>query len=284
MGIRFRCHHCETELHVKDFQAGKRGRCPECQGKFRIPASDAPHSLAPDANVDNEPIALERASDEVIQSAPTADAGPSQTPIESPSQQLDQVKQEPAPQTTEPAAIPPPPQSTLPQALQSAIESKWYVRPPSGGQFGPAHSPVMWQWLGENRVGRDALVWCEGWPEWLIAENVFSDYFSSVENDSLSPSATASSAPGSPVSTATTARTPPAAAALAGQAPYSSSGPVSERSADATATPTPILSDRNRAGRKQKRRRNYTMMIAVLTVVMLLLIGSLIVVLMRQTS
>ncbi len=41
MGIRFHCHHCHHELHVKDFQGGKRGRCPECQGKFRIPLSDA---------------------------------------------------------------------------------------------------------------------------------------------------------------------------------------------------------------------------------------------------
>ncbi|MCA9133129.1 MAG: hypothetical protein KDA45_08235, partial [Planctomycetales bacterium] len=46
MGIRFRCHHCESELHVKDFQAGKRGRCPECKGKFRIPTADAEHSIA----------------------------------------------------------------------------------------------------------------------------------------------------------------------------------------------------------------------------------------------
>ncbi len=45
MGIRFRCHHCQVELHVKDFQAGRRGRCPECGGKFRIPAQDAEFSL-----------------------------------------------------------------------------------------------------------------------------------------------------------------------------------------------------------------------------------------------
>ena len=50
MGIRFRCHHCEHELHVKDFQGGKRGRCPECQGKFRIPSEDAEHSLPVEEN------------------------------------------------------------------------------------------------------------------------------------------------------------------------------------------------------------------------------------------
>ncbi len=45
MGIRFRCHHCEYELHVKDFQGGKRGRCPECKGSFRIPQADSEYSL-----------------------------------------------------------------------------------------------------------------------------------------------------------------------------------------------------------------------------------------------
>ncbi|MEO8269057.1 MAG: hypothetical protein ABI557_05015 [Aureliella sp.] len=247
MGIRFRCHHCETELHVKDFQAGKRGRCPDCGGKFRIPATDAPHSLEPDASVESESGALGRVSVETSLTAAPSEAGSSQS--------LDQVKQEPVPDVTQPAAFQPPQaqlqQPALPQALQSDVESKWYVRPPSGGQFGPAPSPVVWQWLGENRVGRDALVWCEGWPEWLIAENVFDDYFHLVDQDSPSVSVPQPAA----VETVTT-----------------------------SATTTPSLSDRNRAGRKQKRRSNYTMMIAVLTVVMLLLVGALIVVLMRQPT
>lgn len=46
MGIRFSCHMCNQPLHVKDFQAGKRGRCPKCQGSFRVPAKDADFSLA----------------------------------------------------------------------------------------------------------------------------------------------------------------------------------------------------------------------------------------------
>lgn len=269
MGIHFRCHHCETELHVKDFQAGKRGRCPECRGKFRIPPTDAPHSLHPDTRLDSASEALDGASSETTQSTPAAGIGSNQS-----LDQVEQVEQETVPQAAESAANQPSsqatlpqeggsgaveelaaqktfPQPTLPQALQSAVESQWYVRPPSGGQFGPATNPVMWQWLGENRVGRDALVWCEGWPEWLIAESVFEDYFSSVEHDSPSVA--------NPLRTAAAATT-------------------------TTAITNPSLSDRNRAERKRKRRRNYTIMIAVLTVVMLLLIGALIVVLMRQPT
>ncbi len=45
MGIRFRCHQCGYELHVKDFQGGKRSRCPECETKFRIPTASAELSI-----------------------------------------------------------------------------------------------------------------------------------------------------------------------------------------------------------------------------------------------
>ncbi|MCA9179876.1 MAG: hypothetical protein KDA51_00445 [Planctomycetales bacterium] len=279
MGIRFRCHHCETELHVKDFQAGKRGRCPECRGKFRIPPTDAPHSLDPDASLDSAATTPDRVSSETTQPTPAADAEPDQS--------RDQVEQAPAPQAAESAAdqSPSPPTTlALPQALQSSVESKWYVRPPSGGQFGPAPSQLVWQWLGENRVGRDALVWCEGWPEWLIAEEVFDDYFSSVEQDSVPPGIPDGSAHGKADSSITAADATLGPPSLSKQVPHSDGAAASERNVNATATPSLSLSDRHRAGRNLKRRRNYTVMIATLTVIMLLLIGALIIVLMRQTA
>ena len=31
----------------------------------------------------------------------------------------------------------------------------------------------MEQWISENRVSADSLVWQEGWPEWRRAEEVF---------------------------------------------------------------------------------------------------------------
>ncbi len=45
MGIRFKCHLCESPLHVKSDLASKRGVCPKCQGKFRIPASSQAYSI-----------------------------------------------------------------------------------------------------------------------------------------------------------------------------------------------------------------------------------------------
>ena len=45
MGIRFYCPNGHR-LHVKEFQAGKRGICPHCDARFRIPsASEIPKGV-----------------------------------------------------------------------------------------------------------------------------------------------------------------------------------------------------------------------------------------------
>lgn len=68
-----------------------------------------------------------------------------------------------------PAAIPQGP----PDPLVEAPDAVWYVRPPSGGQYGPAAAPVMRTWIHEGRVSGDSLVWREGWRDWQEASGVF---------------------------------------------------------------------------------------------------------------
>lgn len=52
----------------------------------------------------------------------------------------------------------------------------WYVRPKTGGQYGPAAGNMMQQWLDAGRVGPDSLVWREGWPQWKAAAEVFARF------------------------------------------------------------------------------------------------------------
>ncbi len=262
MGIRFRCHHCESELHVKDFQAGKRGRCPDCKGKFRIPLSDAEHSFQVDeasAEVDQVAQATSSVSEKetVVTQTLAAESvsPPANTKLSS--QAATSTTTEPAPSSPVAASVP-----KRPRALSDTPDAKWFVRPTSGGQYGPAASASMWQWLSENRIGSDSLVWCEGWPEWLVAGEVFVDFFpTSQVNIETGPAAPTSAGLPSP-SNSNQADTP-----------------SSTRPALTDATP---VSDRNRATRKQKRRRNYTVMIAILSVVMLGLIVALAFVLSNQ--
>jgi len=62
---------------------------------------------------------------------------------------------------------------TSPDPLAEAPEACWYVRPPSGGQYGPAKPNIMRQWLAEGRVTGDSLVWREGWTDWKLASATF---------------------------------------------------------------------------------------------------------------
>ena len=57
--------------------------------------------------------------------------------------------------------------------IDEAPQAIWYVRPPSGGQYGPARGDVMRKWMSEGRVSPDSLVWREGWQDWRTAADAF---------------------------------------------------------------------------------------------------------------
>jgi hypothetical protein len=63
--------------------------------------------------------------------------------------------------------------SAPPDPIAEAPTAVWYVRPASGGQFGPAQGDVLRQWLEQKRVGPDSLLWRDGWPDWRNAAAVF---------------------------------------------------------------------------------------------------------------
>ena len=73
---------------------------------------------------------------------------------------------------TVPAYVP----ATVPVAgdpIGQAPSAIWYVRPPSGGQYGPARGDIMRKWVAEGRVSGDSLVWREGFAEWKSAGQLF---------------------------------------------------------------------------------------------------------------
>jgi len=72
-----------------------------------------------------------------------------------------------------------------PEGLQNSKRATWFVRPPSGGQFGPANAAALKQWMQEGRVTGDCYVWCEGWDNWQLAADVFPAIASKVSIDSL---------------------------------------------------------------------------------------------------
>ncbi len=172
MGIKFRCQDCDQKLHVKSFLAGKRGICPHCGARVRIPTESQP---APQPVVTAGQTA-ERAG---RPSAPktTAPTRKPATKPAAPDSSSGAAKSRSAPaiknRQSPPAAGNNGTGSQADDPLAAAPDAVWYVRPPSGGQFGPASVEIMRRWLDEGRVSPDSLIWREGWSDWKPAGPVF---------------------------------------------------------------------------------------------------------------
>lgn len=66
-----------------------------------------------------------------------------------------------------------------------APNAVWYVRPPAGGQYGPARNDVMKRWISEGRVTSDSYVWREGWPDWRMAVTAIPGFRTATGSASL---------------------------------------------------------------------------------------------------
>lgn len=355
MGIRFRCHHCEHELHVKDYQGGKRGKCPECQGRFRVPLESSDYSLLPEADLavitqvgsgdhlagsveslDTNPNAATNhrvpnldslststdLSDSSASSRNTSNTSDQSEISENARSNLDSGGNSVGESTastmdattieatnasrnsdTSSSGTASSPAVADPQAANvlSDPNAQWYVRPPSGGQYGPARNEHFVQWLQENRVTADSLVWRDGWPDWLIAGQVLPQYFAASQ---VAASQVAASPTPTGVEEASVARQPILSQPILSQ-PNLSQTPgnvsTSELAAAHVANPEtiqqatipvqadsaarqPSLGERNRLNRKQRRRKNYIIMMAVLSVLTVGLIIALIVILSLQSQ
>jgi len=188
MGIRFTCHHCSYAMHVKDFQAGKRGKCPHCNKSFRIPVESTDYSIPildgksesmADAPAQSTAVAaksIEKDSRTPSQFAPSSQT---QAPVASSAKQQSdkRVSLGTGTSTSNP--------QTIPNAFAAAPNAAWYVRPPSGGQYGPADQQLLQLWILENRVTGDSLLWREGQTQWIPSATLLPELYSS---ESLSQS------------------------------------------------------------------------------------------------
>src|SRR5262249_51058507 len=143
MGIKFHCPNGH-KLNVKAFLAGKKGICPKCGTKMLIPTASEPGLADSDGDSDldetdpSHAAAKSNGSGAVHASAPVA-AAPSAPAVSA------------APATAASGSANDP--------IAEAPSAIWYVRPPTGGQYGPARGDIMRKWISEGRVSSDSLVW-----------------------------------------------------------------------------------------------------------------------------
>lgn len=158
MGIKFHCPNGH-KLNVKAFLAGKKGICPKCGTKMLIPTVSEPGLAGSDGDSEVEETDPSQAAAKSNGSGAVAAAA---APIAS------------APSA--PAVSAAPATAAAPAANDPIAEAPaaiWYVRPPTGGQYGPARGDIMRKWISEGRVSSDSLVWREGWTDWQNAGKLF---------------------------------------------------------------------------------------------------------------
>jgi hypothetical protein len=147
MGIKFHCPKGH-KLNVKAFLAGKKGVCPKCGIKPRIPTASEP-------GLDSDLEETDATHGEAVKSNGSGAIAAAKAP-------------QTATAEASSAAT-----ATADDPIAEAPAAIWYVRPPTGGQYGPARGEVMRKWLAEGRVSSDSLVWREGWTDWQNAGKLF---------------------------------------------------------------------------------------------------------------
>jgi len=167
MGVRFACHACGKRLNIKTELAGRRGVCPNCSVRFRIPTQDRPTSIPLPASPKTAALANQTADRK--QKEPSVSSSSTSASFR-PETARPQVAHATAERSMSASRSPTDPQPATADLLGDET-SIWYVRPASGGQYGPANGPTMAQWIQEGRVGSQTLVWRDGWPEWRLASD-----------------------------------------------------------------------------------------------------------------
>lgn len=158
MGIKFFCPNGH-KLNVKTFLAGKKAICPKCGAKVLVPGtSTGGDDQAEGGGATAVPPGLADAAFGAAMAHPHGGAGAAWQPNLNPLQ------------PGNPAAAP---GTAMIDPIDEAPTAVWYVRPPSGGQYGPAAGPTMRAWIQEGRVTANSLVWRDGWPEWRSAAATF---------------------------------------------------------------------------------------------------------------
>lgn len=160
MGIKFHCPNGH-KLNVKAFLAGKKGVCPKCGTKVRIPELSEP------GLVDSELEETEAGQSSLSKSNGSGGTSAAVAAAHAPAAPAVSVAPA-APLAAESAAT-----AAHDDPIAEAPTAIWYVRPPTGGQYGPARGDIMRKWLSEGRVSSDSLVWREGWTDWQNAGKLF---------------------------------------------------------------------------------------------------------------
>jgi GYF domain 2 len=181
MNILFHCDFCSREVHAPPQMSGKQAVCPFCRAVLYVPKTEAmaPHEIR--EFIDTE--LADNSLPEEVSSGTLQNQEPAETPASdvllsvAPAgsrmgRKLSVSGIDPTGSATSGSRI----ATEKPSGSEVQIpDALWYLRPDSGGQFGPASSVLLKQWKAEGRVGPEAWIWRAGWENWQPASSIFPD-------------------------------------------------------------------------------------------------------------
>jgi len=188
-------------MKVKDYLAGRKGICPTCGSRFRIPmasmASPPVTVPAPPAGTREQAVgspaaeAPARSIQHDVRIAATAERSAVATVVS-----LDPSIAAGLPEllmiadTVEPEGFDEPPPATVPQidpdpTADVDIDAEddgedvlfWYVAIPGGQPSAALREPEMVAWLDSGRATGSEVVWRSDWPGWKPIGDAFPERF-----------------------------------------------------------------------------------------------------------
>lgn len=178
-------------VKVKDQLAGKKGLCPICGTKFRIPALG---TFPPAGAVVAEPVTVSPAAGAVVAgdravfpmakmlsldpavvaTLPRATACGVAAGAAANGPDMAVAPPDPVPGGQEAAT---PPRRPLHPQIAERMDLSWSIAYPGGEPSAPLPAEAMQDWLDARQATGDEVVWRADWPQWLPVRQVFPDCF-----------------------------------------------------------------------------------------------------------
>jgi hypothetical protein len=180
-------------VKVKDELGGRKGICPECQVRFRIPPAGTELPVARVVSLD--PVMAERlpraevlGSDDLLQAAggsvqrddgreaPESDGvGVDALPPDAfEPLAFETVDRDPA------AGAAAARSAALHPAIAERPELAWCVAVPGGEPSPPYDGPALQRWLDAGSATGEEVVWRADWPQWVPIRTVFPQFVPSA--------------------------------------------------------------------------------------------------------
>jgi hypothetical protein len=159
-------------VKVKDALAGKKGICPTCGARFRIPLASVEPPAPAAAGGEAAPLPLAAI---VSLEAATAERLPRAVPLGSAAAAVHDDFFD-ADHDEQPAAERPAPIPTLHPLIAERPDLVWCHAEPGGTASEPLGAEAMQAWLSSGRPAAGALVWRADWAEWRPLAAAFPEH------------------------------------------------------------------------------------------------------------